>query len=129
LLAAAGFAAGGEGGGVGSAAGFLVSSEPTWSFPLYFLRMPSLWYFQNCWLASLPATRVRIFLPPRQRRHQLDPRVRAKGRANTWMFILELGEVVDVLVDDDVEVGGLVMRCDIALGESFGHGEGMKRSI
>jgi hypothetical protein len=45
------------------------------------------------------------------------------------MLILELGEIVDVLVDDDVEVGGLVMRCDIALAESFGHGEGMKRSI
>jgi len=48
---------------LGSALG-LVSSEPIWSEDLYFLRMPSLWYFQNCFDASLPATRVRIFLPP-----------------------------------------------------------------
>jgi hypothetical protein len=41
-----------------------VSREPTWSFALYFLRMDSLWYFQNCFEASFPATRVRIFLPP-----------------------------------------------------------------
>jgi hypothetical protein len=34
------------------------SSEPTFSF-WYFFRMLSLWYFQNCLEASLPATRVR----------------------------------------------------------------------
>jgi hypothetical protein len=39
--------------------------------------------------------------------HQVDE--------NTWMFILELGEIVDVLVHDYVEVAGLVMRCNIAL--------------
>ena len=51
--------------GMGSAAGLgLVSSDPTWSCFWYFLRMPSLWYFQNCLDASLPATRWRIFLPP-----------------------------------------------------------------
>lgn len=55
---------GGEGGGVGGAAAFLLSSEPTSSLGLYFFRMPSLWYFQNCFEASFPATRVRIFLPP-----------------------------------------------------------------
>lgn len=53
------FWAGGDGGGVGACVGALVSSDPTWSFPLYFLRIPSLWYFQNCLLASLPATLVR----------------------------------------------------------------------
>ena len=41
----------------------------------------------------------------------------------TWMLILELGQVIDVLVDDDVEVGRLVMRCNIALREGFGHRE------
>jgi hypothetical protein len=49
---------------VGGAEAFFVSREPTWSFALYFLRMDSLWYFQNCFEASFPATRVRIFLPP-----------------------------------------------------------------
>lgn len=58
------FSAGGLAGGVGGAAAFLVSRDPTCSFGLYFLRIPSLWYFQNCLLASLPATRVRIFFPP-----------------------------------------------------------------
>lgn len=51
---------GGVAGGVGGAAAcFLLSSEPTCSEPLYFFRMLSLWYFQNCLDASLPATRVR----------------------------------------------------------------------
>lgn len=56
-----GFGAGlgaGAGAGAGSAA-FLVSSEPTSNWPLYFFRIPSLWYFQNCLEASLPATRWR----------------------------------------------------------------------
>jgi hypothetical protein len=35
----------------------LLSSEPTCSCFWYFLRMLSLWYFQNCFEASLPATR------------------------------------------------------------------------
>jgi hypothetical protein len=43
----------------GGAATFLESSEPTCSFDLNFLRMDSLWYFQNCLEASLPATLVR----------------------------------------------------------------------
>lgn len=50
---------GGVAGGVGGAAAFLVSNDPTWSLPLYFLRMLSLWYFQNCFEASFPATRWR----------------------------------------------------------------------
>ena len=37
----------------------LVSREPTCSCFWYFLRMDSLWYFQNCLVASLPATLVR----------------------------------------------------------------------
>jgi hypothetical protein len=47
-----------------------VFREPTCSLPLYFLSMPSLWYFQNCFEASLPATRVRIFFPPVVARRQ-----------------------------------------------------------
>lgn len=44
-------------GGVGgAAAAFLESNEPTCNFGLNFLRIPSLWYFQNCLDASLPAT-------------------------------------------------------------------------
>jgi hypothetical protein len=66
--AGAAFGAGGVAGGVGGVAAFLVLREPTWSLALYFLRMPSLWYFQNCLLASLPATRVRIFFPPGRER-------------------------------------------------------------
>lgn len=50
-------AGGGVAGGVGGAA--FVSSDPTCSCFWYFLRMLSLWYFQNCFDASLPATRVR----------------------------------------------------------------------
>lgn len=57
-------AGGGVAGGVGGAATFLVLSDPTWSLALYFFKIPSLWYFQNCLLASFPATRVRIFFPP-----------------------------------------------------------------
>lgn len=64
----AGAAALGAATGIGSAAGFastfLLSRLPTWSCPLYFFSMPSLWYFQNCLEASFPATLWRIFLPP-----------------------------------------------------------------
>lgn len=39
---------GGVAGGVGGVSCFgFESREPTWSFGWYFLRMPSLWYFQN----------------------------------------------------------------------------------
>jgi len=64
--AAAGFfscAGGGVAGGVGGAAPFAFESrEPTCSFAWYFFRMLSLWYFQNCFEASLPATRWRTVL-------------------------------------------------------------------
>ena len=50
------FFSGGVAGGVGGASCFLLSSDPICRFPLYFLSMPSLWYFQNCFEASLPAT-------------------------------------------------------------------------
>ena len=38
------------------------------------------------------------------------------------MFILELGQIIDILIDDDPEVIGLAMRRDVVLGESLGHG-------
>ena len=44
---------------------FAVSfTVPIFSLAPYFLRTFSLWYFQNCLVASLPATRLRIFAPP-----------------------------------------------------------------
>lgn len=43
------------------------------------------------------------------------------GGVHTWVLILELGEVVDVLVDGDVQVGGLVVRRHVGLGEGFRH--------
>ena len=99
-------AGGGVAGGVGGAACFLESNEPTWSCPLYFFSMLSLWYFQNCFEASLPATRVRT--RETSACHARNQRVFHTFLA-TWMLILELGQVVDVLVNDDVEVGRLVM--------------------
>lgn len=48
------------------------------------------------------------------------PRVRA---GHTWVVLLEGCQVIDILIDNDVQVGGLVMRLDVAQGESFRHGE------
>jgi hypothetical protein len=42
--------------GAGETAFFFVSSEPICSFGCHFFRMLSLWYFQNCFDASLPPT-------------------------------------------------------------------------
>lgn len=50
------------GGGEGGAAVFFESRDPTRSLGLNFWRMDSLWYFQNCLEASLPATRVRTIV-------------------------------------------------------------------
>jgi hypothetical protein len=38
------------------------------------------------------------------------------------VLILEFGKIVDVFVDDDVEIGRLVVRRDVTLGEGLGHG-------
>lgn len=40
------------------------------------------------------------------------------------MVVLELREIVDILVYNDVQVVGLIMRLDVADGESFRHGAG-----
>lgn len=116
----------GAGSGVGSTLG-LVSREPTWSLLLYFFRMPSLWYFQNCLDASLPATRWRIFLPP----NQCHPFVSDCSCADSWwnwwlrtrVVILKLGQVVNVAIDCDVQVTGLVVRRHVAGGKCLGHPE------
>lgn len=39
------------------------------------------------------------------------------------MVILEFSQIVDILVDDDPEGVGLVMRRHVACTESLGHGE------
>lgn len=38
------------------------------------------------------------------------------------MFVLELGQIVDILVYDNPQVVALVVGCDILLGECFRHG-------
>lgn len=37
------------------------------------------------------------------------------------MLILERSQVVDILVDNNVEIVGLVVRCDVCLGEGLRH--------
>ena len=47
-----------------------------------------------------------------------------KRRANlhhTWVVILELGNVIDITIDDDVHVIALVVRRDVARRKSFRH--------
>lgn len=39
----------------------------------------------------------------------------------TWVVVLELGQVVDILVNDDEQVAGRVMRRNIGGCESFRH--------
>jgi hypothetical protein len=112
----------GAGAGAGSAALGLVSSEPTSSLGLYFFRMPSLWYFQNCLDASFPPTLVRIFLPPANEQVRLLPRKRRRLDRLTGVVVLELCQVVDVAVDNDEQVIGLVVRRDVACREDLGHG-------
>src|SRR5699024_8739612 len=44
------------------------------------------------------------------------------------MLVLELGQVIDILVDGDPEVGPLALGGDIVLGEGLGHSEGTTRN-
>lgn len=39
----------------------------------------------------------------------------------TWMVVLKLGHVVDIAIDNNVQVSGLVMRRNVALGKYLGH--------
>lgn len=41
--------------------------------------------------------------------------------AQTWVVVLELGQIVDILIDDDEQVAGRVMRRNIGGGEGFRH--------
>jgi hypothetical protein len=43
----------------------------------------------------------------------------AEDLLSTWVLVLELGQIVDILVHDDVQVGGLIMRLNVADGEGF----------
>lgn len=45
----------------------------------------------------------------------------------TWMLILELGQIVDVLVDDHIKVSGLVVGGNVGLREGLGH-DGQQQS-
>jgi hypothetical protein len=118
----AGFGAGAS--SLGSGLG-LVSREPTWSLAWYFLRMPSLWYFQNCLEASLPATRWRIFLPPgfgALARRTPAPLENGGARQKlTRMVILEGRQVIHVAVDSDVEAVRLVVGRHLGGSEDLGH--------
>jgi hypothetical protein len=109
---------------------------------LYFFRIPSLWYFQNCFEASLPATRWRTVDRYEHVRHSNatcktatyssyhlhNPtisinRIAALGpwSRHTWVVILELGHIVDILVHDDPKAVALVVRRDVSGLESLRH--------
>lgn len=42
--------------------------------------------------------------------------------ARTWVVFLELGHIVDVAVDDDVQVLRRLVGGDVRRGEGLGHG-------
>lgn len=46
-----------------------------------------------------------------------------KNFLSAWMLVLKFREIVHVLVHDDPEIGGLVVRCHIACGEDLRHGD------
>ena len=39
----------------------------------------------------------------------------------TWMLVLELGQVVDILIHNDVEIIGLLMFRNVSCRETFRH--------
>lgn len=39
----------------------------------------------------------------------------------TWVLVLKLSQIVDIVVDNDVEIGAFVMRRDIVFGEGLRH--------
>jgi sulfur carrier protein ThiS len=78
--------------------------------------MLSLWYFQNCLEASLPATRWRTAgSQPTNYAYLLGTLTLLSSR----MIVLKLGQVVDILVDNDVEVVGFVVGGHIGSGETL----------
>ncbi len=40
----------------------------------------------------------------------------------TWMLVLELGQIIDILIHDDPQVVRLRVRRDIGFGERLRHG-------
>ena len=66
----------------------------------------------------LTAWVVSVNMPPR-----IDFEGHELGR-RTWVVILKCGQVVDVAVDNDVEIVGLVVRRNVSRGEGLGHGYG-----
>ncbi len=76
--------------------------------------------FQNCLLASLPPTRWRTTNSVRSYRYTHVIAALLTLLA-TRMLLLELGQIVDILINDDPEVGGLVVRCYVACLECFCH--------
>jgi hypothetical protein len=82
--------------------------------------MDSLWYFQNCLLASLPATRWRTALC--QPMLVDGPMVMLLTLLTTRVLSLELRQVVDILVDDNVQVILLVVRRHVGGAKRLRHG-------
>lgn len=107
------------------------STEPSLSFSPYLPRTDLLWNFQKGLEASLPPKRERTLTPPgcscwkagRGVRGGRGGRGREEGGGRT-------GEVVDVAVDDDPEVLGGLVLCDLGGGEGLGHfgGDGSEMS-
>lgn len=89
-----------DAGGVGGASPLVLeSSEPTWSFALYFLRMLSLWYFQNCFEASFPAT---LWMTGYGVSTCHSHTMAKLTLLATRVTLLEFGQVVYIIVDNDV---------------------------
>lgn len=42
---------------------------------------------------------------------------------HTRMLVLKLGQVVDIFIDHNVEIVGLVVACHVGSSERLGHGE------
>lgn len=118
----------------GAASTFLLSKEPTCSLFLYFFNMLSLWYFQKGLEASLPLNLWRTVDDVREG-GLVCPRfawtyssfhlslsvvfnVTVLNCMLTWMLLLEGGEVVDVLVYNDVQARS---GRNVSSGESLGH--------
>lgn len=59
---------------------------------------------------------------------QIDDKNVGGSRKRTWMVVLEFGQVVNVFVDDDPKIVGLVVRGHVVLAECLGHGDIAKQT-
>lgn len=50
------------------------------------------------------------------------------SRKHTWMVVLEFGQVVNVFVDDNPKIVGLIVRSHVVLAECLGHGNVEKQT-